>query len=149
MKDWYDLSLIKYSIIGHGHLYINPEREKNMYMAFVDENTDVEEAKIIYYFVKKWLEDGYIKIASTDDANKYKRVYGKVRKYIEILRKSDINILEIIAKRKGIEVTHNEDGTATINSYFYTIKNVPENMISVALEYSLRDIPDFWGKNAE
>lgn len=48
--------------------------------------------------------------------------------------------MEIIAKEKGIEVIHNKDGTANIETKLYIWKNVPKDKISKVLDISLRVI---------
>lgn len=88
----------------------------------------------------QWITNGYITIKSSDDAIKYKRVRGKVKRYIELFKNSEINYMEIIAKEKGIEVIHNKDGTANIETKLYIWKNVPEDKISRVLDIALREI---------
>ena len=92
----------------------NPKFET--YRAYMDKDTTDREAKDIDFFMTQWITNGYIKIKSSDDAIKYKRVQGKVKRYIELFKNSEINYMEIIAKEKGIEVIHNKDGTANIET---------------------------------
>mgnify|MGYP000262954481 CR=1 FL=1 len=116
----------------------NPEFET--YRAYIDKDTTDREAKDIDFFMTQWITNGYIKIKSSDDAIKYKRVKGKVEKYIEMFKNSEINYMEIIAKEKGIEVIHNKDGTANIETKLYIWENVPKDKFSRVLEIALREI---------
>lgn len=116
----------------------NPKFET--YRAYMDKDTTDREAKDIDFFMTQWITNGYIKIKSSDDAIKYKRVQGKVKRYIELFKNSEINYMEIIAKEKGIEVIHNKDGTANIETKLYIWKNVQKDKFSRVLEIALREI---------
>lgn len=62
------------------------DKEPETYRCFIDGNTTEREAKDIYYFLRQWISNGYIKITSRQDAMKYIRLKPKIRKYIEIFQ---------------------------------------------------------------
>lgn len=138
MGKWYDSRLIRDSIIGYKPLYINREREKQLYRVFVDDNTDEEKAKIIYYFFKQWLENGYIKLTSAQDFENYKIVETKLQKEIKNFEAFKLQQLKRIAKEIGIEITYNRDGTANIETNLFYWRNVSENKLSKILEFELK-----------